>query len=151
MDHLSQHGRGLHQPGDSPGPVAAAPLPHAHPEYSGFHQHAGKFGALAAYGTDAPAIRDLVAGDPRLGERLHPDLPYCGAEVIWATRHEMASTVEDVLARRTRALFLNSRAALAMASQVAALMAAELGRQAAWQAAQVRSFETLARGYLLEK
>ena len=46
---------------------------------------------------------------------LHPALPYTEAEVIWAARHEMARTVEDVLARRTRALFLNARAAMAMA------------------------------------
>jgi glycerol-3-phosphate dehydrogenase len=39
-------------------------------------------------------------------------LTYTGAEVVWAVRHELALTVEDVLARRTRALFLNARAAL---------------------------------------
>ena len=62
-----------------------------------------------------------------LSEPLHPALPYVKAEVIWAARHEMARTVEDVLARRTRALFLNARAALAMAPAVADLMASELG------------------------
>ncbi len=39
----------------------------------------------------------------------YPALPYTGAEVVWAVRAEMAQTVEDVLARRTRALFLNAR------------------------------------------
>ena len=58
---------------------------------------------------------------------LHAQLPYTGAEVVWAARHEMARTVEDVLARRTRALFLNARAAAAMAPEVARLMAGELG------------------------
>ena len=51
--------------------------------------------------------------DPGLAEPLDTALPYTGAEVVWAARHEMARTVEDVLARRTRALFLNARAALA--------------------------------------
>ena len=59
--------------------------------------------------------------DSRAGEgaglaaQLHPALPYIAAEVVWAARDEMARTVEDVLARRTRALFLNARAAMAMA------------------------------------
>ena len=68
--------------------------------------------------------------------------------MIWAARHELARTVEDVLARRTRALFLNARAAIAMAPRVASLLAAELGRDAAWQSEQVRSFSDLARRYL---
>jgi glycerol-3-phosphate dehydrogenase len=56
----------------------------------------------------------------------------------------MARTVEDVLARRTRALVLNAAAARAAAPLVAALLARELGRDAAWAAAQVRSFRELA-------
>ena len=61
----------------------------------------------------------------------------------------MARTVEDVLARRTRALFLNARAALAMAPRVAALMAEELGHDSAWQASQVAAFGNTAKNYLL--
>jgi glycerol-3-phosphate dehydrogenase len=61
----------------------------------------------------------------------------------------MARTVEDVLARRTRALFLNARAALEMAPAVAALMAAELGRDGDWIAEQVRAFHDIARNYIL--
>jgi glycerol-3-phosphate dehydrogenase len=68
--------------------------------------------------------------------------------VVWAAREEMARTVEDALSRRTRALLLNARAAIAMAPRVAALMAAELGRDEAWQHAQVEAFTTLARQYL---
>lgn len=113
----------------------------------GFHEHADTFGHLAVYGSDAPVIQDL-AREGALSEQLHADLPYIGAEVVWAARHEMARTVEDVLARRTRALFLNARAAQAMAPRVAELMAAELGRDARWQAEQVESFSALAQGYL---
>jgi len=115
----------------------------------GFHRHAEKFGSLAVYGADAPAIQDLMHADPRLAEPLHPALPYCGAEVIWATRVEMARTVEDVLARRTRALFLNAKAAIAMAPRVAALMTQELGYDEAWQAKEIISFQDLAKGYLV--
>ena len=76
---------------------------------------------------------------PSLAAPLHAQLPYTGAEVVWAARHEMARTVEDVLARRTRALFLNARAAEAMAPEVARLMGGELGWDAPRQAADVES------------
>ena len=82
-----------------------------------------------------------------MAEPLHPALPYTGAEVLWATRHEMARTVEDVLARRTRALFLNARAATAMAANVARMMGNELGWDGSRQADQVASFDALAQGY----
>ncbi|WP_438846457.1 glycerol-3-phosphate dehydrogenase C-terminal domain-containing protein, partial [Asticcacaulis taihuensis] len=66
----------------------------------------------------------------------------------WAVRFEQALTVEDVLARRLRALFLDAAASLAMAPRVAEILAEELGRDEQWQAAQVRTFEDLATGYL---
>ncbi len=108
-------------------------------------------GHLAIYGSDAVAIRELrsIETDPTLAEPLHSALPYTGAEVIWAVRHEMARTVEDVLARRTRALFLNAKAAQAMAPRVAKLMAQELERDEAWQRAEVDRFQQLATGYLV--
>jgi glycerol-3-phosphate dehydrogenase len=59
----------------------------------------------------------------------------------------MARTVEDVLARRTRALFLNAKAAMRMASRVASLMALELHRDGAWQTQQMESFGEVARNY----
>jgi glycerol-3-phosphate dehydrogenase len=115
----------------------------------GFHRQSEKFGNLRMYGSDALAIQDLIHSEPSRGEPLHSALPYCGAEVIWSTRAEMARTVEDILARRTRALFLNARAAIEMAPRVAELMAKELERDDAWKSEQIRSFEELAKGYLL--
>jgi glycerol-3-phosphate dehydrogenase len=113
----------------------------------GHDPDADRFGDLAGYGSDAPAIRALVEADAALGERLHPALPYVAAEVVWAVREEMARTVDDVLARRLRALFLNAAAAVEMAPRVAALMAREMGRDDGWATAQVRAFAELARGY----
>ena len=84
---------------------------------------------------------------PASAVQLHPALPYIAAEVVWAARDEMARTVEDVLARHTRALFLNATAAIAMAEPVAQLLAAELGRDEAWIAAQVKEFTALAQQY----
>lgn len=114
----------------------------------GHHSKARRFGPLAVYGSDAPAIQQLIRADASLGKPLHPRLPYCGAEVVWAAREEMARTVEDVLARRTRALFLNARAAIDMAPRVAELMAKESGRDNTWQLKQVEDFGKLASGYL---
>jgi glycerol-3-phosphate dehydrogenase len=114
----------------------------------GHHPSAGEFGRLADYGSDAPALQALMAADPPLCEPLHSALPYTAAEVVWAVREEMALTVEDVLARRTRALFLQARAAIEMAPRVAALMARELGRNQEWEADQVEAFRRTAHGFL---
>jgi glycerol-3-phosphate dehydrogenase len=120
-----------------------------HLNIHGFHPNSEKFGALRVYGSDAAAIQELMQADPRLAEPLHHDLPYTGAEVVWAARREMARTLDDVLARRTRALFLNARAACAMAPDAARLLARELERDERWAAAQVHGFRETARGYLL--
>lgn len=103
---------------------------------------------LALYGADAGGIRQLMETQPGLRESLHPDLPYQKVEVLWQVRREMAQTVEDVLARRTRALLLNARASMEAAPAVAALMAAELCKDAAWQKEQVQAYRELARGYV---
>jgi len=113
----------------------------------GYHPNAAKFGALAFYGSDAPAIRELIAKDSTLAQSLDAKLPYVAAEVVWAAREEMARSVEDILARRTRALFLNSKAAVRMAPRVAALLAQELNRDKAWQIDQVEKFNHVAAGF----
>ncbi len=105
---------------------------------------------LYYYGSDADGMRDLVSADPELGKPLHSHLPYTPVEIIWAVRYEMARTVEDILARRQRALFLDARAAVEMAPRVAEILALELGYDKEWQASQVEQFTGLARGYYLE-
>ena len=110
---------------------------------------AKEFGSLAVYGSDAAEIRKLIEVDPRLGEPLHAALPYVKAEVIWAVRHELARTVEDALARRTRALFLNARAAIAMAPAVADLMASDLGWDEGTRAKQLAAFREVASNFAL--
>jgi glycerol-3-phosphate dehydrogenase len=105
--------------------------------------------SLGVYGSDGDAILAMAAADKRLGFQLHPALPYIAAEVIWAVREEMARTLDDVLSRRTRALFLNARAAIEMAPAVAALMAQELGAGQDWIDRQLLEFNDLAAKYLL--
>ncbi|HEV3331612.1 MAG TPA: FAD-dependent oxidoreductase [Bryobacteraceae bacterium] len=121
----------------------------AHLNIHGFHSSAERFGALSVYGSDAPALQQLMKARAGLAEPLHPSLPYTGAEVVWAAREEMACTVEDVLARRTRALFLNARAAIEMAPRVADLLARELNRGEEWKAGQLQAFRAVAQSYLL--
>jgi glycerol-3-phosphate dehydrogenase len=102
------------------------------------------------YGADAAAIKELAQSDPSLAEKIRPELPYIGAEVVWAVRQEMARTVEDVLARRTRALLLGARASIEAAPKVAELMAHELGADDTWKRESVAKFETVAQGYVLK-
>jgi glycerol-3-phosphate dehydrogenase len=123
---------------------------HIHGYQSPATAHEFEFGWLAVYGSDGNEIRKLIENDPALGQPLHAALPYVKAEVIWAVRQEMARTVEDILARRTRALFLKARAAVAIAPAVAELMAVELGWDDATRAKQVSLFLGVASNYMLD-
>jgi len=105
-------------------------------------------GPLRAYGSDAGTVLALAQDRPDWAARLHPRLPCIGAEVVWAARHEMARSVQDVLARRTRALLLDARASIEAAPRVASLLAGALGRDAAWQTHEVAAFTEFALGYL---
>jgi len=102
-------------------------------------------GATSVYGTDAEHLRAM----PGAHTPLHAGLPYTEAQVRYAARCELARTVEDVLARRTRALLLNARAAEQAAPRTAALLAQELGHDEDWQAQQTAQFTSLARAYQL--
>jgi glycerol-3-phosphate dehydrogenase len=104
-------------------------------------------GVLAGYGGDGQAINQLASSRPELAAPLADRLAYNAAQVVWAARHEMARSVEDVLARRVRILFLDAAAALAAAPKVAELLAAELGRDATWRADQLQQFQLVAEHY----
>jgi glycerol-3-phosphate dehydrogenase len=110
----------------------------------GSGSHENKNGEMGWYGSDATRIRELATAQPELLEPLSSDIPICGAQVVWAVREEMARTVDDVLARRTRCLFLNAPATIAVASKVAELMARELGRDETWQKGQLEDFRAIA-------
>jgi len=105
-------------------------------------------GHLRMYGSDFAEVEHFLDEDPARRALLHPSLPYLCGQVQWAVRHEMARTLEDVLARRTRSLLLGARAAIEAAPRAAALMAADMGHDQAWIDAQVREFTALAQRYL---
>ncbi len=94
-------------------------------------------------------INDMISEDPSLAEILCPGYPYTKADVVYAVRFEMAVTVEDILARRTRLLFLDASAAMKVAEEVASLMATELDKHSEWKKEQVTGFIKLAQQYLL--
>lgn len=101
------------------------------------------------YGSDLNAINEMIHTEPELGQLLHLDYEYTRAQVVWAVRHEMARTVEDFLSRRIRMLLLDARASMAMAPEVADIMARELKQDSKWIQTQVKNFQTLVNGYIL--
>jgi glycerol-3-phosphate dehydrogenase len=94
-------------------------------------------------------VMEIIRERPELAKKLVDHFPYTEAEVVWCVRAEMARTVEDLLARRLRMLFLDAAAAIKVAPRVAALMAGEMAKDEAWEQEQVAHFKTLAQQYLL--
>ena len=105
---------------------------------------------LYIYGSDQEAIAKLIQDDQSLGDRVHPRLEFTKAEVVFAIRNEMARTIEDVLARRVRLLFLDAQAAIDAAPLVGTLLQVELGKSDEWMEQQVADFNAIAQHYLLK-
>ena len=104
---------------------------------------------LYVYGSDIKNIMALQNNALELKEKIHPDYDFTMAEVAWAIRYEMAITLDDILARRVRLLFLDSRAAISSCEKVARFMAKELGKDELWITNQISEFKTIANGFLL--
>lgn len=108
---------------------------------------AGDDSILSVYGSDAEKIKGLQQS-PGLNELLVKDMAYTKAEVVWCIRNEMARTVEDVLARRLRILFLDAKKAMQAAPPVAEILKTELQQTEEWKQNQLAGFLKLAKGYL---
>lgn len=106
---------------------------------------------LAGYGADRPLLETYMNGTPELRQPVGGYDQLLTIQVVWAVRHEMAQTLEDVLARRTRLLFTDAHKAIELAPAVAEIMAREMGIESdlAWQQSEVAAFTRLAEGYLL--
>lgn len=102
----------------------------------------------AYYGSDLLGVRELEALTPELVEVFSKKLTLRKSDIVWAVRQEMARTVDDVLARRSRSLLLDAEAAVAIAPQVASVIASELGKDEAWCQAQLQDFTTIANHYI---
>ena len=101
------------------------------------------------YGSDAEKIEALKKENKEYAALLDPKYTFTVAHVVWAVREEQAQTLEDVLARRVRALFLDAKAAIKMAPKVASIMAKEMNQTKEWEEQQVKDFVDLAKGYIL--
>nr|WP_068891551.1 glycerol-3-phosphate dehydrogenase/oxidase [Pedobacter panaciterrae] len=105
-------------------------------------------GPLGIYGSDAEGIRKLMIDEPLLNVPIYTGYVYLKAEVIWMVRNEMARSVEDVLSRRMRLLFLDTKLAIKLAPEIAEIMAEEFKKDKSWTALQVSEFTTVAKRYL---
>ncbi len=103
---------------------------------------------LNIYGSDRKHIESIIKENPDAGKKLHKDFPHTVAEVIWSVRNEMAETVEDILSRRLRMLFIDANAAIEMSEKVASILASESGADKNWEENQIKLFNTLAKGYI---
>lgn len=130
--------------------VAVAGLGYAASRSAGLKLHGYSADPLdepwCVYGSEAEKVRAL----PGAHVLLHPQLPYTESQVRFAARYELARTVEDVLARRTRALFLDAKASLEAAPKVAQLLAEELGYPASHQQALLEQYRNVATTYTLK-
>ncbi|WP_418602153.1 FAD-dependent oxidoreductase [Hwangdonia sp.] len=105
---------------------------------------------LYIYGSDQREIKKLIGEHPELGEKLHQRLEFTKAEVVWAIRNEMARTIEDVLARRVRILFLDAKAAIEIAPMVATILSKELHKNDEWRQQQISDFIEIAESYVIK-
>ena len=101
---------------------------------------------LHVYGTDIDKITQLSEdGNSSLSSILH----ITKNQILWGIQEEMAQTLEDILARRTRCLFLNAQESLRIAPQVARIMANAMENDNQWIADQVDTFTKLTKHYTL--
>jgi len=101
------------------------------------------------YGSDIEKINLLIDEDRSYSTLLHKDFSFITAHIVWAVREEMAQTIEDVLARRIRLLFLDARKAIEISPVVASIMAKEMNKDKSWENDQVTKFTKLAEEYIL--
>lgn len=118
-------------------------------QFHGF-QESDSDSPFKAYGSDASEIEALIRDRPELRERIHPRLTYTWAEIRWSIREELAESVEDILARRTRALFLDAKAAIEAAPEVAQFIANERTFDDQWVSDSVESFLAVAKNYCVD-
>ncbi len=120
-----------------------------HLKIHGYLENPDRSDRMYIYGSDLEEIRKIQKENPAWAEKLNGESDFTAGEVIWAVRKEMARTVDDVLARRVRVLYLDARQSIALAPKVAEIMAAELGRDKNWVRRQVEEYTELAEGYVM--
>ena len=115
----------------------------------GYKENSSFDNPLYFYGSDEEKIHQLIEQDSSLSKLISMELQIIEAQVVYAVRYEYAREVADVLARRTRALFLNARESVLMSSRVAQIMAKELHYSKEWEKYQILKYKDLAKKYML--
>jgi len=115
----------------------------------GYFENPDRNDRMYIYGSDLEAIIKMQRENPAFAERLDETTDFTVGEVVWAARREMARTVDDVLARRVRVLYLDARASIALAPRVASILASELDRDKKWEQEQVKEYTELASAYVM--
>ncbi len=115
----------------------------------GYSTESSRSNKLSFYGSDFEQVMQFRKENNHLSEPIHEQFPFTLADVVWAVRNEFARTVEDVLSRRFRILFLDAEAACQAAPIVASTMAKELDKDHKWIEGQVNEFKSLAKNYSL--
>jgi glycerol-3-phosphate dehydrogenase len=104
---------------------------------------------LSIYGSDAVFIEELIKKDNLLAEKIHVDYPYTKAEIVWFIQNEMAQTIEDILARRIRLLFIDAKAAIEIAPIIADIFIETNNKTVTWKQEQIETFNIVANNYLI--
>lgn len=112
----------------------------------GWQKFTAQDDSLSIYGSAADSIREISEST----KPIHPKLKLTEAEIRHHARSEMARTVEDVLARRSRWLLLDARSSIEAAPNVAKILAQEIGENSNWETTQIETYQTIARGYCYE-
>jgi glycerol-3-phosphate dehydrogenase len=115
----------------------------------GWYENPDRTNRMYIYGSDLDELMQMQKENPEWAEKLNGESDFTAGEVIWAVRKEMARTVDDVLARRVRVLYLDARLSISLAPAVAGIMARELGRDKEWIRQQVEEYTNLASGYVM--
>ena len=95
-------------------------------------------------------MKEILKNDISLKELVDPNYTFTKAAIVYAVKYEMAICIEDILARRTRLLFLDAKLAITLAPMVASIIAPYLQKDKSWEAAEVESFNQLADQYILK-
>lgn len=115
----------------------------------GFKPTTDRSNWMYVYGSDSDKILKLEKENPDFAEKIDSDYDFTVAQVVWAVRNEMAMTLDDVLARRVRLLYMDARKSIEVAPKIAKIMAEEMGKDNDWIEKQVSEYTALAIGYVM--
>ena len=115
----------------------------------GYDKNSTNYKELSIYGSDALEIKKIFKEKPSYKDLIHPNYNITEGQLIFSIRNEKAKTIEDLLARRTRLLFLDAKASLECAPKVANLLASELNKSAEWTDREIKRFQVTAKTYCI--